>query len=664
MPSHHAPQVETSPLRLHHHYFFIIFWVLVGSVVLYIPGGIAYIDALVLASGAATQSGLNPVDLDGLHLLQQASLWIVPMITNVVFMHSLLVLIRLFWFRRRFRRAIHDAKTFCHAQRSRWDQHLNDLEAPTLVGLNRTIPEPVNNRQSQEQQSQLPTAGDSEEVEPLMTRRNSKPDNAGSTGPHITFYESDREHEPRRQRRSSYSSYSFRRSQSIDAEAATHDGYGTRMPNLPPLMWQSSIASYSQWNETQKEELGGIEYRALKTLMVILVCYFVTFHVLGMLTFMLWISLTPEYHPVLETLHINRFWWATFTSSSAFNDLGYTLTPDSMASFRTAALPLLLMAFLIVIGNTGFPCMLRLLIWTLSKCAPHGTPLDEELQYLLTHPRRCFTLLFPSGDTWRLAAVLLLLNAIDLVIFYTHQDSPDPDHPIPTGIKLANSLFQITSTRTAGFTTTTLSSIHPSIQVSFLVMMYISAFPIAIAIRKTNVYEEKSLGIYDSDPDPDPNPDPDTTMPNAHRGLAAHIQRQLGFDLWYVMLGFFLITLTEGNRIQTDGAFSLFPVLFELVSAYGTVGLSLGYPGTATSLCSRFHWASKLIVIAMEVRGRHRGLPHALDHAILLPCDRSEEMQTGEWWWKRWLKRKGSDIGSFFSHGDHGEMLGETDGLL
>jgi Trk-type K+ transport system membrane component len=27
-------------------------------------------------------------------------------------------------------------------------------------------------------------------------------------------------------------------------------------------------------------------------------------------------------------------------------------------------------------------------------------------------------------------------------------------------------------------------------------MMYISVFPVAISMRRTNVYEEKSLGIY------------------------------------------------------------------------------------------------------------------------------------------------------------------------
>ncbi|KAI7714971.1 hypothetical protein KC353_g6437 [Hortaea werneckii] len=65
----------------------------------------------------------------------------------------------------------------------------------------------------------------------------------------------------------------------------------------------------------------------------------------------------------------------------------------------------------------------------------------------------------------------------------------------------------------------------------------------------------------------------------------------------------------------------MFSVLFEIVSAYGTVGLSLGYPGFNTSFSGQFHVISKLVIIAMMLRGRHRGLPYALDRAILLPGD-------------------------------------------
>lgn len=106
-----------------------------------------------------------------------------------------------------------------------------------------------------------------------------------------------------------------------------------------------------------------------------------------------------------------------FTPASLFNDLGYTLTPDSMISFQFTVLPLLLGTFLIIIGNTGFPCMLRFIIWLCSKCVPYGSSAWEELRFLLDHPRRCFTLLFPSGANWWLFWVLILLNGIDLIFF-------------------------------------------------------------------------------------------------------------------------------------------------------------------------------------------------------------------------------------------------------
>ena len=55
------------------------------------------------------------------------------------------------------------------------------------------------------------------------------------------------------------------------------------------------------------------------------------------------------------------------------------------------------------------------------------------------------------------------------------------------------------STRTAGFGVTNLQLLHPAVLVSYMIMMYISIFPVAISIRRTNVYEEKSLGIYAAD---------------------------------------------------------------------------------------------------------------------------------------------------------------------
>lgn len=189
---------------------------------------------------------------------------------------------------------------------------------------------------------------------------------------------------------------------------------------LPYLSWNATVGRNSAFvalTEEQRDELGGIEYRALKTLALVLVGYFVGFHLFGVLCLLPWIMNSARYGSVVESDGQGRVWWGIFTPESAFNDVGFTLTPDSMNSFNQAVWPLIVMSFLIVVGNTGFPCMLRLVIWILSKFTTSGSPLWEELHFLLDHPRRCFTLLFPRNATWWLFAILVVLNGVDLIFF-------------------------------------------------------------------------------------------------------------------------------------------------------------------------------------------------------------------------------------------------------
>ena len=236
--------------------------------------------------------------------------------------------------------------------------------------------------------------------------------------------------------------------------------------------------------------------------------------------------------------------------------------------------------------------MLRFVIWALSKCVQVGGGLWEELQFLLDHPRRCFTLLFPRAATWWLFAILIILDINDETVTSLHP-----------WVRVLVGIFQAASTRTAGFAAVNLAELHPGIQVSYLIMMYISVFPIAISMRRTNVYEEKSLGIYAGSEDEGNDQDPSY--------VGAHLRKQLSFDMWYVFLGLFIISIAEGGRLENtnDYAFTIFSVLFEIISAYGTVGLSLGYPNTNASFSAQFNVVSKLVIIAMQIRGRHRGLP-------------------------------------------------------
>jgi potassium uptake Trk family protein len=385
---------------------------------------------------------------------------------------------------------------------------------------------------------------------------------------------------------------------------------------MPYLSWTPTLGRNSNFvdlTEEQREELGGIEYRALKLLAMILIIFYLGWHTIGVICLAPWINHDAHYSNVVREVGVDPTWWGFFTSASLFNDLGFTLTPDSMVSFQLAIWPLVLGTFLIIIGNTGFPCMLRFTIWMYSKMVPKSSAIWEELRFLLDHPRRCFTLLFPSKANWWLFWILVILNGVDL-IFFIILDLNDPTvTSLSGGHRFLAGLFQAASTRTAGFAVVNIADLHPAVQVSYLIMMYISIFPIAMSIRQSNVYEEKSLGVWAAE-------DEDEEQSSY---LSHHLRRQLSFDLWFVFLGFFLIAIIEGPRLENTNeyAFSLFSVLFEIVSAYGTVGLSQGFPGYNTSFSGQFKTLSKLIIIAMQIRGRHRGLPYALDRAILLPSE-------------------------------------------
>ncbi|KAN0080721.1 Cation transport domain containing protein [Elaphomyces granulatus] len=742
---------QIRPTFISIHYAYIITWAIIGSVVLYRPLELPYIDSLFLSAGASSQSGLNTIDFNLLYTYQQAFLYFISMVTNPVFINSFVVFVRLHWFEKRFQHIVRDARAL-RWSRSRTFENPDEHQRETAAVGNRPIVVLHNDsgegRGRHENTAEL-EPGSSSDTEASNTKSNGYHgpnshgvDPVGSSDVeasdlershlpaqehHITLLENQRrsggalripspmeydrgdmpltveengvdaarvethESDPNahhitineptvlrsRARTSALPVMESRRTIRDDRDGTPSPELNRNLTRrgtlddlvrslteererdtLPYLSWSATIGRNSAFvnlTEDQREELGGIEYRALKTLALILITYFLFIHTLGVVCLVPWI-LNSQYGLVVTSVGQGRPWWGVFTAGSAFTDLGFTLTPDSMISFQDAVFPLLLTSFLIVAGNTGFPCLLRLTIWTLSKIVPSGNPLWEELRFLLDHPRRCFTLLFPRNATWWLFVILVLLNGVDL-IFFIILDINDPVvTSLSPGIRVLDGFFQAVSTRTAGFAVVNLADLHPAIQVSYMIMMYISVFPIAISMRRTNVYEEKSLGIYPSMDEADQS----SKEPNY---IGAHLRKQLSFDLWYIFLGLFIIAIAEGDRIQNpaDPAFNLFNVLFEVVSAYGTVGLSLGYPGVNASFSSQFRTLSKLVMISMQIRGRHRGLPYSLDRAILLPSESLQraEIEQAE---RRRQRRSStfSDMSRIPSHGQQHNTFSDT----
>ncbi|KAK2867788.1 hypothetical protein FQN49_003469 [Arthroderma sp. PD_2] len=301
----------------------------------------------------------------------------------------------------------------------------------------------------------------------------------------------------------------------------------------PYLSYTPTIGRNSQFlnlTEEQRIELGGIEYRSLKLLAKIVGCYFFGFQLLGSIFLIIWIYVADLRHrEYLAESGIHPVWWAFYSRMTKCNNLGFTLTANSMVNFRSNTFPMLFMAFLILIGNTAYPCVLRFIIWCMFRLSPTTSAIREPLNFLLDHPRRCYTLLFPN---------IMLFMILDL-------HNPEVTAIDTVWHRFCAASFQSTASRTAGATTFSPSKIHPAVQFSLMVMMYISVFPVAISMRRTNTYEESSLGLYGSEEEVD-----EATNSSSYMGV-------------------FLITIAEEGKIAdlNDPAFQIFSIFFEVVSA-------------------------------------------------------------------------------------------------
>lgn len=134
----------------------------------------------------------------------------------------------------------------------------------------------------------------------------------------------------------------------------------TSDPPAPYLSYTPSVGRNSRFydlTEEQRNELGGIEYRSLKTLAWILVGYYTFFHLFGAIVLVPYILRSLKYGRIVDDFGVNKVWWGLYTSMSCLGDVGFTLTPDSMISFQRSTLVLLLCAFLIIAGFVAIPVL-------------------------------------------------------------------------------------------------------------------------------------------------------------------------------------------------------------------------------------------------------------------------------------------------------------------
>lgn len=86
--------------------------------------------------------------------------------------------------------------------------------------------------------------------------------------------------------------------------------------------------------------------------------------------------------------------------------------------------------------------------------------------------------------------------------------------------------------------------------------------------------------------------------------------------LWFAW--FFIIMIEQDEMGKDYENHNPYILLFELSSAYGNIGLSLGREGTTCSYCSTLKVSSQFILVLIFLLGKHRGLPLAVDAAVNL----------------------------------------------
>jgi hypothetical protein len=413
---------------------------------------------------------------------------------------------------------------------------------------------------------------------------------------------------------------------------------------------------------------GGVEYRALGCIVRVILAYFVIAQVAVAVGWGLYLSASRV---DASQLHATPWWWAFFHAVASFNNAGFSTMPDNMVPFATDAAILLPSAALILLGSVAYPVAVRILVAALARL-----PWVDQAayQYLLAHPRKCFTHLFSARHSLILAGTVVAILVVEVAVFVGLDVRLPNFQQFSTSDMVLMGFYQGVSSRHAGFSVVDLSLVAPGVTLAYLIFMYLTAYPFLFLERRSG--QSARASATEEQVPPSPVHDIEARLPLGGASLAAMARRRRGrahsdaaavptvpartrlvrfemgsyedhalatplaapavadssaaafarnvlaADVFWLGLAWFAIAVAESYQLVVDphrDRLSLYAVLFELVSAYGNVGLTLGYPGVSYSLSGRFSPCSKCVVIAVMLAGRHRGLPRSIDAAVYLP---------------------------------------------
>ncbi|MDX8343263.1 TrkH family potassium uptake protein [Rossellomorea sp. YZS02] len=255
---------------------------------------------------------------------------------------------------------------------------------------------------------------------------------------------------------------------------------------------------------------------------------------------------------LLATEWVPEFGWkrglyvSVFHSISAFNNAGFSLWSDSLMGYVGSPVINLTISFLFILGGIGFTVLVDL--WK-----------SKTIRQLSLH-----TKIMVIGT--------FLVNVIAFImIFVLEFNNPNTLASLPISDKIFASYFQAVTPRTAGFNSLDYGSMERSTLLFTILLMFIGAgsastgggiklttFVVISLSMIAFLKEKKEIRIFRRTID------------------QTHIFKALALSMISVLLVFtalFFLEMTEKNV-------SFLSLVFEVVSAFGTVGLSMGITGS------------------------------------------------------------------------------------
>ncbi len=231
-----------------------------------------------------------------------------------------------------------------------------------------------------------------------------------------------------------------------------------------------------------------------------------------------------------------------FHAVSAFNQAGFALYPDSLARFTTDAWITLPVVVAVIAGGIGFPVLF-------------------ELRRRLRAPRRWS---LHTKLTVGTSAVLLVLST--LAVCAGEWSNPATLGSLTVPGKLLAGFFNATMSRSAGLSTVDVGEMHPVTWFALDIFMFIGGGSASTAggIKVTTFALLAFVLVAEIRGQP--------TVHVLGRRLPADLQRQA---LTIALLSIAVVTVTTLVLLVVT-PFGLDRVLFESLSAFGTVGLSTG----------------------------------------------------------------------------------------